>query len=163
MAREYGAMLLWTAVATCLGWAAVEARHLDWSSLGIPPVVVPAMDRRQVEESFAPIRADIDGDRTEQAVLALRLRIEKGPHPGTAWFLLGEVAAAEGAHAAAVRHYRRAVEQDPAVADRYAPFRSGVVIGARLTALLEGPWAVDRPPEVRDLYYLRRRLGGACE
>ncbi len=163
MARERGAALLWAAVALCLGWAAVEARHLDWHGLGAPPPVVIAVDRRQVEESFAPIRTDLDADRTEQALLALRRRAEHGTHPGTAWFLLGEIAAAQGAHVAAVRHYRRAVEQDPAVADRHAPFRSGAVIEARLIALLEGAWATDRPPEVRDLYYLRRRLGGACE
>ena len=163
MARERGAVLLWAALVVCLAWAVVEARLLDWNNLGTPPVVAPPLDRRQVEESFASIRADLAADRTEAAVLALRRRTEHGPHPGPTWFLLGEVAAAQGAHAAAVRHYRQAVEQNPGVADRHAPFRSGAVIEARLTALLEGPWAAERPLEVRDLYYLRRRLGGGCE
>ncbi|MDF1553953.1 MAG: hypothetical protein P1P84_12865 [Deferrisomatales bacterium] len=163
MARERGTALLVAAVVACLGWAAVEAGHVDWSRLGDPPSVVPPVERRRVEESFAAIRADLGADRTEAAVLALRRRTEHGPYAGTAWFLLGEVAAAQGAYVAAVRHYRRAVEQDPVVADRNGPFGSGDVIEARLTALLDGVWATERPPEVRDLYYLRRRLGGGCE
>ena len=44
-----------------------------------------------------------------------------------------------------------------------AAFDAGGVIEGRLDALLDGPWKNHRPPEIRDLYFLRRRLGGGCE
>lgn len=163
MVRRSEHRVLGALVAVCLGWAAVEARHVEWSRLGDTRPAVPTAERGRVEESYAAIRADLDAGRIEQALLALRLRAEQGPYPGTARFLLGEVAMSQGAHAEAVRHYRQAVEQAPAVSDRNGPFASGATIEARLAALLAGPWATERPPEIKDLYYLRRRLGGGCE
>lgn len=146
-----------------LAWAAVEARRVPWRNLASPRVPSPAVPTRQVEESFADIRAALAADRTDEATLALRRRIEHGPHRGYAWYLLGEAAFRQGAYAAAVRHFRRAVESDPTVVDRRAPFQAGTVLDGHLTALLNGPWSTERPPEVRDLYFLRRRLGGGCE
>ena len=164
MGWDRGRLALGAVAAGLLVWAGVEARNLDWRALGrAPALAAPAVDPRQVEESFAGIRADLEAGRAEQALLELRQRTEHGPYPGFAWFWLGELAADEGVYTAAVRHYRRAVETDPTVADRTAAFDAGAAIDTRLSAILEGPWANQRPPEVRDLYYLRRRLGGGCE
>jgi cytochrome c-type biogenesis protein CcmH/NrfG len=155
--------LLWGAALAFLGWAVVEARHVDWRGLTSPRPIDAAVIPQQVEESFAAIRAATTEGRTEEALLALRRRAERGPHRGYAWYLLGELAIGQGAYAAAVRHYRRAVELDPTVVDRNGAFHAGAAIDTRLTELLEGAWADNRPPEMRDLYFLRRRLGGGCE
>lgn len=164
MAWIRGRRVLWAASLGFLTWGVVEARTLDWTFLTQPSRGhAPVSDPQVVEQSFAELRSALAAGRTEQALLSLRRRAEHGPYPGFSRFWLGELAFAEGAHGAAVRQYRLAVEADPGVADRNTAFDAGVVIDARLTAILEGPWARQRPPEIRDLYYLRRRLGGGCE
>lgn len=155
--------LLWGAALIFLGWALVEALHVDWRGLTSARPAATPVAPEQVEESFAEIRKAAADGRSEEALLALRRRTERGPHLGYAWYLLGELAAAQGAYPAAVRHYRRAVELDPTIVDRRAAFHAGATIATRLTGLLEGEWAEHRPPEIRDLYFLRRRLAGGCE
>lgn len=116
-----------------------------------------------MESSLARAQSLRAAGDSEGAVLFLRQRIAQGPYSGYAWFLLGELAYEAQAYPTAVTHYRKAVETDPSVGDREGAFASGAVIADRLDTLLAGPWAQDRPPEVRDLYYLKRRLAGGCE
>jgi len=149
-------------IALTLGWAAVEARNLRRST-GADLYAARPPDPVAVEASFRPILDARDQGRPEEALLLLRDRTERGPYSGYAWFLLGEMAYGEGQPGAAVRHYRRAVEVDPSVADRQGAFRARRVVSERLAALRNGPWAQSPPPEIRDLYYLQRRLAGGCE
>jgi len=116
-----------------------------------------------VEASFGPISAARDQGRVEEALLLLRDRTERGPYPGYAWFLLGEIAFQEGQLRTAVSHYRKAVDVDPSVGDRQGAFQARRVVSERLAALRGGAWAQQPPPEIRDLYYLQRRLAGGCE
>lgn len=157
--------LLALGVASCLAWAGVEARHLAGSGLsrGPDPCAARPPDAAAVEASYAAIRAALGDGREEEALLALRERASRGPYPGYAWFLLGEAAYRQGAAAAAVGHWRRAVEADASVADRGAAFGAGRAIARRLAELREGPWAEDAPREIRDLYFLQRRLAGGCD
>lgn len=151
------------AIALALGWAGVEARHLR---LGPPAGYrLPAAEEAPaaVEAGFAALQEARRGGRREEALLGLREQAARGRHPGFASFLLGEMAFEEKAYTAAVGHYRRAVEAEPRVGDHDAPFRSGRIIASRLGFLRQGPWAQSPPPEIRDLYYLQRRLAGGCE
>jgi cytochrome c-type biogenesis protein CcmH/NrfG len=151
------------AIGVSLTWAAVEARHLGRREPAPGPSPLVALDAAEVEAAFSDLAAARDGGRREEVMLGLRDRTTRGPHAGYAWFLLGEMAYDEEAFGAAVRHYRKAVETDPSVADRDAAFSSARVIATRLEAILQGPWSTRRPPDVRDLYYLQRRLAGGCE
>lgn len=157
--------LLALGVASCLAWAGVEARNLAGGGVSSKhdPCAARPPDAAAVEASYGAIRAALDDGREDEALLALRDRASRGPYPGYAWFLLGEAAYRQGAAAAAVGHWRRAVEADPTVADRGAAFGAGRAIARRLAELREGPWAENPPREIRDLYYLQRRLAGGCE
>lgn len=155
--------LLVLGVASCLAWAGVEARNLSGVSQGSDPCAARPSEAAAVETSYAAIRAALGDGRDDEALLALRDRASRGPYPGYAWFLLGEAAYREGAAAAAVGHWRKAVEADATVADRGAAFGAGRAISRRLAELREGPWAENPPREIRDLYYLQRRLAGGCE
>jgi cytochrome c-type biogenesis protein CcmH/NrfG len=154
---------LTAAIAASLVWAAVEARHLGRRESGPARPAASPFDPGAVEAAFAELLAARDAGRREEIMLDLRGRAEHGPYAGYAWFLLGEMAYQEGAYRAALRHYRKAVEVDPSVADRDGALASARMITARSEALLHGPWAKERPPEIRDLYYLQRRLAGGCE
>jgi len=151
------------AIAVCLAWAAVEARHLGREQPQTAWEAAPAPDPAAVESSFADLLRERASGRRENALLGLRERTERGPHRGYAWFLLGELAFEDGAYTAAVGHYRRAVEAEPPVGDRVSAFSSARAIDRRLDSLLQGPWRREHPPEIRDLYYLKRRLAGGCE
>jgi len=150
-------------IAVSLGLAAVEARNLGHGAVASDPCASRPPDPVAVEASFGPILTARDQGRPEEALLLLRERTERGPYPGYAWFLLGEMAFGEGQARAAVRHYRRAVEADPSVGDRQSAFRARRVVTERLAGLRTGPWAQDPPPEIRDLYFLQRRLAGGCQ
>jgi len=163
MERLGARAILALAVLGCLTWAGVEASRLRGGPRRSDPCAARAPDPAAVEASYASIRAALDQGRGEEALLSLRERAARGPYPGYAWFLLGEAAYREGAATAAVGHYRRAVETDPSVADRGAALGAARTMGQRLTALREGPWAGNPPPEIRDLYLLQRRLAGGCE
>lgn len=155
--------LLALGTLACLAWAGVEARHLGGLPQGLDPCAARPSDPGAVEASYAAIRAALAEGRDDEALLALRDWARRGPYPGYAWFLLGEAAYHEGAPAAAVGHWRKAVEADATVADRAAAFGAGRAIARRLAELREGPWAENPPPEIRDLYFLQRRLAGGCE
>ncbi len=159
--RTNGAVAL--AVAVCLGWAGVEARHLAGGAPRPDACALRAADPGAVEKSFAAVLAARDAGNTEQALLELRERAARGPYPGYASYLLGELAYAEGAYPAAVGQFRTAVEREPGVGDRRAAFRAGAKILQRLEDLRRGPWAGRGPAEIPDLYYLQRRLAGGCE
>jgi tetratricopeptide (TPR) repeat protein len=116
-----------------------------------------------VTASFQPILAARDAGRAEVALLALRVRAEKGPYPGYAWYFLGQVAQREGAFAAAVVNYRKAVAADPTVADRQSAFGAADALRRDLSDLKRSAWARSGPPELADLRYLERRLAGGCE
>ncbi len=164
MARLHRRAGLAVAVAACLAGAAWEARRLgEPGGPAWDPCAARAAEPQAVEASYAEVLAARAAGRTEEALLALRQRAERGPHPGYAWFFLGEVAFDERAFGAAVRHYRRAVEVDPGVADRGAAFGAAAAVERRLEALRESAWAQAEPPELRDLHYLRRRLAGGCQ
>lgn len=150
-------------VVACLAWAGVEARNLIGISQGPDPCAARPSEAAAVETSYAAIRATLADGRDDEALLALRDRASRGPYPGYAWYLLGEAAYREGAAVAAVGHWRKAVESDATVADRGAAFGAGRAIARRLGELREGPWAENPPREIRDLYYLQRRLAGGCE
>ncbi len=143
------------------GWAAVEARHLPVRDTHGIRRCGPS--RAEVEARFAPIRRQIESGRVEEALLSLRPMAEKGAYRGYARFWLGEIAFRQGAYAQAVRAYRRAVEQAPDLGDRDGPFGARRALEVRLAFLRKGPWARNPPREVRDLYYLQRRLAGGCE
>ncbi len=152
------------AVAACLAWAGVEARGLVGARPGRPdPCAGRPAPAAEVEDAFLGVRTALAAGRRERALFDLRRRAEHGPFPGYAEFWLGELAYEEGAYPAAVRHYRAAVDREPAVYDRGAAFGAGKVVAGRLEALRSGPWARNPPPEVRDLYYLQRRIAGGCE
>lgn len=151
------------AIAVSVAWAAVEARNLTNGSRGRGAVVGTPSDSAAVEASFAPLRKAWEAGRREESLLGLRDRTARGPYAGYAWFLLGEMAYEEGAYSSAVTQFRTAVETDPSVADRGSAFSSARVIAARLEAIRQGPWREQRPAEIRDLYYLQRRLAGGCE
>ena len=151
------------AISASVIWAAFEARHLGQSQPMPARVGTTSLEPATVEAGLADAIAARKEGRREEALLRLRDRANRGPHVGHALFLLGEMAYEEGAYAAAVRHYRQAVETDPFVADRDSAFSSARKIRTHLDAILAGPWADSRPVEVRDLYYLQRRLAGGCE
>ncbi len=140
------------------GWAVVEARHLE----GREPVRC-GPSRAEVEARFAAAQRQIASGRTEEALLSLRPEAEKGAYRGYARFWLGEIAFLQGAYPEAVRAYRRAVEEAPDLADPDGPFGARQTLEARLAFLRKGPWARNPPREIRDLYYLQRRLAGGCE
>ncbi len=143
------------------GWAAVEARHLQGRETG--RILRCGPSRTEVEARFAPVRKQIESGRMEEALLSLRPMAEKGGYRGYARFWLGEIAFRQGAYAQAVRAYRQAVEQAPDLGDPDGPFGARRVLEARLSFLRKGPWARKPPREIRDLYYLQRRLAGGCE
>jgi Flp pilus assembly protein TadD len=116
-----------------------------------------------VTASFQPILAARDAGRAEEALLALRERAEKGPYPGYAWYFLGQAAHREGALAAAVMNFRKAVATDPTVADRQAAFGASDGLRRALEDLKRSSWARSGPPELSELRYLERRLAGGCE
>lgn len=164
MAANRRRVVLALTAAACLAWAAVEARHLGRGGrAGADPCAARAPDPAAVESSFAPITEARRAGRTEEALLALRDRTARGPYPGYAWFLLGELAHQEGAFGAAVRDYRAAVEADPSVGDRGAAFGAARAMAERLDRLARHPWAQGDPAELADLHYLKRRLAGGCE
>jgi hypothetical protein len=150
-------------ISVSVVWAALEARNLGQSQPTPAGTGTSSPEPATVEADFADVVVARREGRREEALLRLRDRATRGPHAGHALFLLGEMAYAEGAYAAAVRHYRKAVETDAYVADRGSAFSSAREISTRLEAILAGPWADRRPAEVRDLYYLQRRLAGGCE
>lgn len=153
-----------SAVALCLGGAGLEARHLGRERLArVDPCGARPADRGAVEASFAEVLAARAAGRGEEALLTLRQRAERGPYPGYAWFLLGELAVEAGAFGPAVKHFRRAVEVDPGVADRGTAFGAARAVEHHLETLRASAWAQANPPELRDLHYLRRRLAGGCE
>jgi tetratricopeptide (TPR) repeat protein len=125
-------------------------------------VCTPATAER-VEESFRAILADRDAGHSAEAFLALRERSEKGPHPGAARFLLGEIAYTDKAYGPALAHYRKAVETDPSLADRRSPFRSAARMQDRLEALSKSGWTPSNSDALDDYHFLQRRLAGGCE
>lgn len=155
-------LLLAAAVAGCLAWAAVEARHVAWR---VPrgSACAGAADPAAVAESFRSVLAARQAGRDEEALLALRERAEKGPYPGYAWFLMGEAAYEARAYAAAVQSYRKAVQADPSVTDRGSALRASGTMRASLDVIQRSDWARSAPPELADLRYLQRRLLGGCE
>ncbi len=156
-------MLLAGAVLACLSWAAVEARHVKVEGGRPDPCALRPADPSAVGASYRELGERVERGEHDEALLALRDRTARGPFPGYAWFLLGEVAYEEGQFREAVRHYRKAVETDPTVADRRGAMDSARRIRERTSALRGGPWSADPPDEIRDLYFLQRRLAGGCE
>ena len=162
MNRDPTGALLMLGILSCLLWAGVEARGI----VGLHPRSNPCAtvgSPTAVEESFAPILRARQEGRAEEALLELRSRVGRGPYPGYAWFLLGEAAYREGALGAAVRHYRAAVDTDPAVSDRDSAFGSARLLQDRLDSLRKTAWAKAGPAEMADLRYLQRRIAGGCE
>jgi cytochrome c-type biogenesis protein CcmH/NrfG len=151
------------AVVGCLAWAALEARRVTWRVPRDVGCSRAPVDPAAVAESFRPILEAERAGREEEALLALRERAEKGPHPGYAWFLLGEAAYQAGAYEAAVRSYRKAVETDPSVTDRGSALRASWALRGNLEVIQKSAWAGSKPPELADLRYLQRRLMGGCE
>ncbi|GAB4261394.1 hypothetical protein [Deferrisoma sp.] len=144
-------------------WAALELPGLGRDARARPDPCAARVEPAAVEASYRDTVARLEAGDDAAAVLELRRRAEAGPHPAWAWFWLGEAAYRRGAWAEAVARYARAVDENPAAADRTGPFRSGAVMAERLQAIRSGPWAQDPPPEVRKLYALQRRLAGGCE
>ena len=145
--------------ALCFVGAGLEARGL--SRRPVPP---PTHEEAAVvEASFRDVGSARGAGRAEEALLALRHRAEKGPYPGYAWFLLGELAWEERVLGTAVRNYRKAVELDAGVTDRTAAFASGRTLGERVRWLARSGWPESRPLELADFRYLQRRLSGGCE
>ena len=155
----------WTglAVAACLGWACVEAPGVSWGGPRRGPWAAGPPDPAAVVASFQPILAVREAGRSEESLLMLRERAEKGPYPGYAWYFLGEAAQREGALAAAVMSYRKAVAADPTVADRQSAFGTSDALRRSLAELKVSAWARSGPPELAELRYLERRLAGGCE
>ncbi len=151
------------AAALLLVWAGVEARSLNRDRRARPDPCAARVDPAAVEASYRDVEARIQGGDAAGVVLELRQRARSGPYPAWAWFWLGEAAYRQGAWAEAVRAYGRAVDENPAVADRNGPFRSGERMSERLASIRKGPWATRPPPEIRQLYALQRRLAGGCE
>lgn len=163
MASRRERLLLAGAVTVCLSWAAVEARHVSMPPAQPDPCALRPPDPSSVEASYRPLAERVARHETGEVLLALRDRTTRGPFPGYAWFLLGEVAYEEGQLREAVRHYRKAVEIDPTVADRRGALGAARRLRERVETLRSGPWKEDPPEEVRDLYFLQRRLAGGCE
>ncbi len=162
MADRHLRRFLAAAVLGSLGWAVVEARHIEIRHPPRQDLAARSADPTTVEGVFSEIQSLRAAGQQEEAILALREQTS-GVHAGYAWFLLGEIAYEEGAYASAVQHYRSAVELEPSLTDRKAAFGASGQIEARLQALRSSPWAEDAPRELRDLYYLQRRLAGGCE
>lgn len=156
-------LMIAVAIAVCLAWATLEARHLTWRIPRGAACGGAAADPAAVSESFRPVLEARRAGREEEALLALRERAAKGPYEGYAWFLLGQMAYESRSYAAAVQSYRRAVEADPSVMDRGAALRAPWTMRASLDVMQRDAWARSNPPELADLRYLQRRLLGGCE
>jgi tetratricopeptide (TPR) repeat protein len=151
--------LFGAAVTACLAGAAW------YGAKATPPraAACAPVSAMQVEESFRDVLAVRDAGRSTEALLALRERSEKGPHPGAARFLLGEIAYADKAYGPALAHYRKAVETDPSLADRSSPFRAAAKMQDRLDALGKNGWTAPGAGALDDYHFLQRRLAGGCE
>jgi tetratricopeptide (TPR) repeat protein len=118
---------------------------------------------REVEASYAETLKLIDAGKTDEAVLHLTPRVEKGPHRGAALYLLGEIAYGEGAYGPALDYYKNALEADRALTDKSAPFNAATTMAKRVEALRSGPFAGKRTAETKVMNYLLRQLAGGCQ
>ena len=146
-----------------LAGAAYYASAVDRSALRRPGCDAAYANRAEVEKSYADVLPLLDGGRRDEAVMALRRRAERGPFEGAAHYLLGEAAYAERAYGASMRAYRKALETEPSLGDRDAPFDAGRTMLARAEALRKGPWAGNAAPEAAHMNFLIRRLSGGCK
>jgi tetratricopeptide (TPR) repeat protein len=151
------------AALLCLAGAGWYVSRVDASAARRPDCASSAVSRLEVEKSFAEIQALTDAGKREEAVLALRSRVERGPYPGAALFLLGEITYGEGAYGPAVGYFKKALEADPSLSDRDAPFHAARRMLDRAEALRKGPWADNAAPEAPQMNFLIRRLSGGCE
>ena len=118
---------------------------------------------REVEASYAETLKLIGMGKTDEAVLRLAPRAEKGPHRGAALYLLGEIAYGEGAYGPALSYYKNAVETDQALTDKSSPFNAAATMAERVEALRSGPFAGKRTAETKVMNYLLRQLAGGCQ
>lgn len=123
----------------------------------------PTIDPREVEASYADALELIAKDKSDEAVLRLTPRAEKGPHPGAALYLLGEVAFSEKAYGPALNYYKKALDTDRALTDKNAPFNSSATMMERVETLRSGPFAGKRTAETKVMNYLLRQLTGGCQ
>lgn len=156
-------LILSALVALCLGWTIFEARNMKMENSGTNPCATAFIPPPIIEAAFSDILKARDEGRREEALLGLQKRAEKGPHNGFAHFLMGELTYEDGAYSPALQHYRKAVETSPSVTDRISAFNSAKVLAKRLEDLRTGPWAGKSSSELKDLFYLQRRLAGGCE
>jgi len=163
MSLSKSKLLLAFLTVGCLSWAAYEARGVKFRSSGPGPCTAAYTPPPIVEAAFADALEAKKAGRREEALLMLQKRAEKGPYNGFALFLLGEMAYEEGAYAPALRHYRKAVELYPSVTDKVSAFDSSKVLDKRLKDLRAGPWANKDASELKDFFYIQRRLAGGCE
>jgi tetratricopeptide (TPR) repeat protein len=117
----------------------------------------------EVESAYKELSSALEAGETDEALLELRKRSEKGPYPGAALYFLGQLAYAEGAYPQALLHYRKASEKNPSLFDRGGPFKAREKVLKNLDALKNGPWKGQRPAGIADLQFLVRRLNGGCE
>jgi tetratricopeptide (TPR) repeat protein len=121
------------------------------------------LNSAEVEKAYGDISAQVAAGKTDETILELRRRSEKGPYPGAALYFLGELAYAEGAYPQALLQYRKASEANPSLFDKGGPFKARERVLRNIELLQSGPWKGQRPQGIADLQFLVRRLNGGCE
>ncbi|TAL15599.1 hypothetical protein EPN96_12610 [bacterium] len=129
----------------------------------LPRAAAVYVSPAEVESAYKELSAALEEGRTDEALLELRKRSEKGPYPGAALYFLGELAYAEGAYQQALFHYRKAAEKNPSLFDKGGPFKAREKVLKNLDGLRNGPWKGQRPAGIADLQFLVRKLNGGCE